>query len=130
MDKGRHAIVSRVLAAALCLFASSAFALTGSGWNVNAVATNGTATATKAALTNYQHIVYSVDASCATTPAAPILLTVSDASTVVFQTYITVGRTVLFPMGVSAVPAHAVSAALAACGSGVVGSVNLHGKTQ
>jgi hypothetical protein len=120
-------------------FMSSVLALSGAaaadtlvGWGVNATASHAIATASETPPLGYQLILAGAEASCATTPSSPITLTVTDttASTTIFQTYVTVGRAVIFGGGVSLPVDHAASAALADCGSGVTGSVNLWGASR
>lgn len=89
----------------------------------NATGIHTIVTVTLAGKTNYQWLAESLSASCATTPAAPILLTVKDGATVIWQQYITSGQH--FPFNdLAAAPGDAMSASLADCGSSVAGTVN------
>lgn len=92
-----------------------------------ASATNANASVVLAAKTAYQWDATSIAAGCATTPASPVLLTIKDGATTVFSTYIT--TPVALPLGdLGNTPNNSMTATLAACGSGVVGSVNLVAK--
>lgn len=120
-----------LIALAPFLFGSSAVAQAIGGWNVNASGTGATATATHTALnTSLQDVVYGVDASCATTPAAPILLQVKDKTTVVWQGYITTPFWRDWPAGITIIVGDPSVAVLASCGGSVVGQVNLHGVSR
>lgn len=97
------------------------------GWIEKASDTNAVTTATKAAITNRQHIVYGVDASFASTASA--LLQILDGVSVVWEGYVYNSREVDFPKGISITRGNAVSAVLAASG-GPIQKVNLHGSTK
>ena len=128
----RNLLKSAVIAATLSFVALPVCAqpVGGSGWIVNATATHAIATATRAAKTGYQQILGHVDASCSTTPASPVLLQVKDGTTVIFQAYVSTTKDFDFEYGAAGTAGNAMSAVLADCGSGVVGSVNLHGLTR
>lgn len=99
------------------------------GWIARASADNALATATKAAVSGRQHIVYGVTASFSGA-ASNKLLTIKDGTTVVFQAYVTSLASVQFPRGIAITPGAACSAELAASGAGAtLGDVNLHGAT-
>lgn len=98
-----------------------------SGWVAAATASAGIATATKAAETGKQHVVYSADAS-AVGAAEILLLQIKDGTTVVWEGHVHQSRETLFPKGLSITRGSACSAVLAA-GAGVT-KVNLHGTTK
>ena len=90
--------------------------------------TNAVATATKAAASSRQHIVYGVSASFSATATA--LLQIKDGTTVVWEGYVYDKESVDFPRGIAMTRGGATSAVLAAGGGGIVGKVNLHGTTR
>jgi len=98
------------------------------GWAEVDSKSNAVATATKAAITNKQHIVYSVDASFSAT--ATILLQIKDGTTVVWEGYVYDSREVTFPSGLAITKGAACSAVLAAGGVGITGKVTLHGRSS
>jgi selenophosphate synthase len=97
------------------------------GWSETASDTNAETTATRAAESGRQHIIYGVSASFATTATA--LLQVKDGSTVIWQDYVYDKLNLTFPQGLSATKGNAVSAVLAASG-GPIQKVNIHGITK
>lgn len=99
------------------------------GWNAKDSKDNAAATATKAAETGKQHIVYSVSASFSAT--ATKLLQILDGVTVVWEGYVYDKEKIPFPKGLSISKSAACSALLAASGTGgIIGKVNLHGVTR
>lgn len=118
-------------ALALSALAPAAFAQSAAGWTVEGQASGAAATATKAANANRQFVLFSVSASCATTPAAPILLQIKDGTTVIWEAYLTAGQSWTFGQpGIAITPGAAASAVLASCGGSVAGKVNLGGQSQ
>lgn len=97
------------------------------GWGVADSKTNAIATAAKAAEAGKQHVVYSVDASFASTATG--LLQILDGVTVVWEGYVYDFRDVSFEKGLSITRGSACSAVLAASG-GPLQKVNLHGITR
>lgn len=97
------------------------------GWNEADSATNDTATAAHSAETGNQHVITSVQG--AFSAAAIALLQIKDGSTVVWELYIHNADAVLFQGGIKGTRGNAVSAVLAAGGSGIVGKVNIQGFT-
>lgn len=98
------------------------------GWVVYDSDDNAASTAAKAAATGRQHVIYSVHASFS--GAATKLLQVKDGTTVIFAAYVVNSFTLHFPGGIAATPGAAVSAELAASGTGgMIGTVGLHGAT-
>jgi hypothetical protein len=98
------------------------------GWVEDASADNATATATKAAVSTKQHIIFGVTASFSA--AATKLLTVKDGNTTIMERTIYSAADLTFPRGIAATKGNAVSAILTASGSGgVIGYVALHGIT-
>jgi predicted dinucleotide-utilizing enzyme len=100
------------------------------GWLAKDSQDNATATATKAALTGKQHVIYSVSASFSAT-AANKLVQLKDGTTVIWEGYVTDnGREFTFPKGIGIARGAACSATLAASGAGgTIGKLNLHGET-
>lgn len=102
------------------------------GWLATASASNAIAQASKAAVDGRQHIIYAIDLSFSTTPAAPVRWELLDGSTspgtLVASGYVLASKTIDFPAGVSIPVGHAVDLVLAAGGG--IGSANLHGNTQ
>lgn len=99
------------------------------GWIARASADNATATATQAAESGRQHIVYGVTAGFSGA-ASNKLLVIKDGTTVVFRAYVTNQLAIQFPRGIAITPGNACSAELAASGgAGNFGEVDLHGIT-
>lgn len=98
------------------------------GWVEYDAQNNATATATKAAATGKQHIVYSVHGSFASAIANKTL-TIKDGTTTIWQHTFSNSLSVEFPAGIAITPGAAVSAELEAAGSAVIGNVTLHGRT-
>jgi hypothetical protein len=101
------------------------------GWIKSATADNAAATATKAAVSNKQHIIYGIDASFSAGSLVK-LVTLKDGSTVIWSGY-TQGSTlsVEFPHGIAITAGTDAVAVLAASGTGgTIGYVNLHGVTR
>lgn len=98
------------------------------GWAVTASDTNAVTTASKAAATGKQHVVYAVSASFASTTSG-ILLQIKDDTTVIWEDYVYDSQPFEFPKGLAITPGNACSAVLAASG-GAIQKVNLHGVTQ
>lgn len=96
------------------------------GFLASGTGTHTTVTATAAARPQYQNVAISISASCATTPAAPVALTLKDGSTVIGTWYITTVQTIPFPAGAPGTAGNAMTANLADCGSSVAGSVTLN----
>lgn len=96
------------------------------GWAETAADTNAITTATKAAASDKQHVVYGASASFATTATA--LLQIKDGSTVIWQDYVYDKVDLTFPKGLAGTKGNAMSAVLAASG-GPAQVVNLHGAT-
>lgn len=92
---------------------------------------NAASAATKTGVTGQRHVVSSVTASYATTPAAPKLLEVKDGSTVIWSEYITAGVHRVFdpPLRLSS-GADAVGALAASGTGGVVSTVTITGFTE
>ena len=106
------------------------------GWVETDSEDNAEATASRAAETGRQHVVYSVDASFSAINAGLVLLQVKDGTTTVWEGYAgsdTDGSTYIekeFPAGLTITLGAACSAVLAASGTGgTVGKVNIHGVT-
>lgn len=92
---------------------------------------NAESNAVKAAITGQRHVVTSVTASYATTPAAPKLLEVKDGTTVIWAAYVTAVAHFPFPKGLRISSGAAATATLAASGTGgVVSTVTLTGYTE
>ena len=99
------------------------------GWVEKATQDNAEATATKAADTNRQHVIFSVDASFSATKTK--LLQVKDGSTIKWEGYVYDSREVKFPKAIAMSKNSAVTAVLAASGTGgTIGKVNLHGTSK
>ena len=99
------------------------------GWIARASADNALATASKAAESGRQHIVYGVTAGFSGS-ASNKLLTIKDGTTVVFTAYVTNQLAIQFPRGIAITPGAACSAELNASGTGaMLGEVDLHGVT-
>lgn len=96
-------------------------------WAANDSAVNDVATATKAAESGKQHCISNVTASFSA--AAIALLEIKEDSTTVFSTYVHNGQVVTFPTLFQFRVGAAVSATLAAGGSGVTGAVSMAGLT-
>lgn len=91
---------------------------------------NAASAATKAAVTGQRHVVTSITASYATTPAAPKLLELKDGTTVVWSEYITAGVHREFGAGLRMTVGNDAVGALAASGTGgVVSTVTIAGHT-
>lgn len=116
-----------ILACLLALAMPVAHAQTIVGKVYNGTATHAAATATVTPPTNQHVIVYSVTASCASTPASPVLVQLKDGTTVIASWYVTAKDTTSFPGGASLPAGDTANAVLADCGSAVVGSINLNG---
>jgi len=96
------------------------------GWIETDSKDNAEATASHAAATGRQYVIYSVDASFSA--AATKLLQVKDGTTVIWEGYVVNSRDISFSEGIAATPGNAVSAVLAASGTGgLIGKVNIHG---
>lgn len=104
------------------------------GWNVQAQESDAIATAEKDAISGKQHIIYSLDISFSSVPSAgvrwEILAATASPATPLAAGYVKTERTIEFPAGLSVPVGSAISAVLAAAGSAVVGSINLHGVTR
>lgn len=88
---------------------------------------NSLATATRAAEPGKNHIIYSVDASFSAATAFK-LLQIKEATTVIWEGYVSDSREVTFPRGLKITEGVVCSAELAASGTAaVIGKVNLHG---
>lgn len=99
------------------------------GWAVAASADNAAVTAVKTVQPAKQHIVDGVTASFSS--AKTQLLQVFDDAAVIWEGYVYSSREVTFPAGISIARGNACSAVLAASGTGgVLGKVNLHGRTR
>lgn len=102
------------------------------GWSVAASASSAVATATKAAESSKQHIIYGVDAGFATTPGSPVLLQILEddvsPATVLWEGYVTTPNSFTFKQGMKCGIGRQVSAVLQS--GGAVGKVNLHGITM
>lgn len=99
------------------------------GWSVTASADNGMATAAKAAAAGKKHIVFGVSADYSAAVVGK-LLQIKDGTNVIWQTYVHNSFQATFPRGLAATTGNAVSAELAASGTGgTVGVVSLHGVT-
>ncbi len=98
------------------------------GWVEYDTQNNDTATATKAAASGKQHIIYAVGASFAST-IADKTLTIKDGTTTIWQHTFSDSLHREFPAGIAITPGAAVSAELEAAGSAVIGNVTLHGRT-
>lgn len=113
---------------ALLVFAlalpAPALAIDVMGQSQNAVGVGAPATITMAGAPGNRWVVEGVAISCSATPAAPVLLTITDGSRLIFQHYgqyneflefddvkITMGNTLTVQWG--------------SCGAGITGSVNL-----
>ena len=92
---------------------------------------NSASAATKTGIAGQRHVVTSITASYATTPAAPKLLELKDGSTVVWSLYITAGVHVPFPKGIRITAGADAVGALATSGTGgVVSTVTITGYTE
>jgi hypothetical protein len=92
---------------------------------------NSASAATKAGITSQRHVVTSITASYATTPASPKLLEIKDGSTVIWSVYITAAFTKEFtpPLRISS-GADAIGAMAASGTGGVVSTVTIAGYTE
>ena len=97
------------------------------GWVASSQATNAAATASQAAPAAKKLVIFGVDASFSTPPAAPVLLQIKDGGTVIWQAFATQSLSRQFKRGIACTAGNGASAVLAAGGSGVTGSVNLDG---
>lgn len=99
------------------------------GWVAKDSQDDAVATATQAAESGKKHTVYSVDASFS--GAVTKLLQIKDGSDIAWEGYVVNSREVVFPKGLSITKGNAVSAVLAASGTGgTIGKVNIHGTTR
>lgn len=99
------------------------------GWVEKASADNDAATATRTAETNKCHYITNVSASFSATKSA--LLQIKDGSTVIAEHYVYDQATLTFPAPIKCTSGNAVSAVLAASGSGgTLGKVVLSGFTK
>lgn len=92
---------------------------------------NAATAATKTGATAQRHVITSITASFATTPAAPKLLEIKDGSTVIWSVYITgpFSETFKYPLRLSS--GNDAVGALAASGTGgVVSTVTITGYTE
>lgn len=92
---------------------------------------NAATAATKTGIAGQRHVVTSITASFATTPAAPKLLEIKDGTTVIWSAYITAAFTKEFtpPLRISS-GADAVGALAASGTGGVVSAVTIAGYTE
>ena len=92
---------------------------------------NAASAATKTGVTGQRHVVLSITASFATTPAAPKLLELKDGATVVWSAYITTPFHATFDGGIRMSLGNDAVGALAASGTGgVVSTVTIAGRTE
>lgn len=93
---------------------------------------NAESVASRAAVADHRHVVHSITAGYATTPAAPKLLELKFGTTVVWSTYLTTPIHVTWPNGFRNPDQNElVSATLAASGTGgVVSTVTLTGHSE
>lgn len=102
-------------------------------WSVTDTKTNATATATKAGATNRQHFLTGLSFSVSATPAAPLVVELTDGATLLERYHIP--ATNVAPVITNFVPpiaitaGNAVSVTVGAAGSGVVTTVAIRGKT-
>lgn len=102
-----------------------------SDWTARDGDDNDASAATKAAVSGQRHVVTSVTAGYATTPATPKLLELKDGSTVVWSMYITTPVHVVFQNPIRLSTNSAAVGALAASGTGgVVSTVTVAGYTE
>ena len=107
------------------------------GWNVPASGTHVPLTAAKTAQAGKQHVIYAVQATFSTAPAAGVLCQIVDPDVspnlVLWDGYLggsTTPPEKTFPAGLCAPMGHSVVAELADPGSGVTAKLSLHGNTR
>lgn len=99
-------------------------------WTATDSDDNAESNATKAAVTGQRHVITGVAAGYATAPATAKLLQLKRGTTVIWSTYLTTAKEVNFPSPIRGNLSEAVTATLAASGTGgVVSQVTLMGYT-
>jgi hypothetical protein len=102
------------------------------GWNARGSGSPGGFTASRAAVSGSQHIVYGIDVGLA--EAGIVLATIADTTGTIWEQYVHNGRDFTFPKGIAAAKGSAVTATLASVSTtggspDALASVNLHGAT-
>jgi len=98
------------------------------GWVETASADDAEATATRAADSDKQHVIYGIDASFTSTVAK--LLELKDGTTVIWSGIVYDSREITFPVGIPLTKGNAANVVLAASGAGAnIGYVNMHGRS-
>ena len=103
------------------------------GWIEYDKQTNAEATATRSGEASKQHIIYAITATLGTAlTEVSKLVVLKDGTTAIWEGTITTGQptsTFLFPKGIAISAGADAVATLEAGGTGVIGTVGLHGET-
>ena len=103
------------------------------GWIEYDKQTNAEAEASRSAVEGKAHVIYTITATLGTALTdASKLVALKDGTTTIWEGTVTTGQetsTFEFTKGISITPGAAVSATLEAGGSGIIGTVSIHGET-
>ena len=103
------------------------------GWIEYDKKTNAEATATRASVSGKTHVIYTITATLGTAlTETSKLVSLIDGTTTIWEGTITTGQetsTFEFTKGISITPEASVSATIEAGGTGIVGTVSIHGIT-